>query len=303
MKSPRAAVLSAFLAIYSGAVQGVEYTFHHEAGYRNDALRWNIAADTSGTATPNILSELTWEDLQILQLRLGWRMQAQNGFHLRASGAYGWIFDGRNQDSDYAGNNRTFEFSRSNNDTHGDNVWDASAAIGYRFTLGDPAFQLTPLLGISHHAQNLRISNGRQTIPNLGSFSGLDSTYQAQWKGSWLGVEMEWKVAPDTQAFLRLEHHPDADYYAQANWNLRNDFAHPKSFEHRAKATGNVISFGGYGPVSGRWVGRFTIDYQRWEGDPGTDQIFFANGTTSFTRLNEVEWKSWSISGGVELRF
>lgn len=303
MRLPRALALSAFLATYANPSQALEQTFDADAGYRNDSLRWNIASDSSGTATPNILSELTWDDLQILQLRLGWQMLAQNGFHLRASGAYGWIVRGRNQDSDYAGNNRSFEFSRSNNDTEGDNVWDASAAIGYRFTLGDPAFGLTPLLGASHHAQNLRITNGRQTIPNLGSFSGLNSTYQAQWKGPWLGVEMEWDAVADIRAFLRLERHPHASYDAEANWNLRNDFAHPKSFEHRATGKGSVISFGGYGAMSRKWSGRLSIDYQQWKAGPGTDEVFFTNGTSSLTRLNEVEWKSWSISGGAELRF
>ena len=37
------------------------------AGYRVDALDWNIAADFFGT-TPNILSELTWDDLQIFEV-------------------------------------------------------------------------------------------------------------------------------------------------------------------------------------------------------------------------------------------
>lgn len=306
MRLSRALALSAFVAIYAGAARALEQTFDAEAGYRNDSLRWNIASDLTGRSTPNILSELTWKQLQILQLRLGWQMQAQNGFHLRTTGAYGWILDGRNQDSDYFGNNRTLEFSRSNNDANGDNVWDVSTAIGYRKTLGDPAFQVTPLLGVSHHAQNLRITHGNQTIPNLGAFSGLNSTYQAQWKGPWLGAEVEWDTADATRVFLRLERH-HVDYSAEANWNLRTEpvtgFQHPKSFEHRATAIGNVISFGGWGELTRRWSSKLTFDYQRWKANPGTDEVFLINGNTSTSRLNKVEWRSWAISGGVELRF
>lgn len=300
---PRPALgLGLLLAIAVTNASAVEQRFDIDAGFRNDALRWNIAADPSGTATPNILSELTWEDVHIVQLRLGWQTTAP-GLHARASAGYGLIYNGRNQDSDYGGDGRTFEFSRSNNDTNGDDVWDASAAAGYRFTAGDGPFYLTPLLGVSRHAQNLRITNGRQTIPDLGSFSGLNSTYQTDWSSRWLGIELEWQLAPDTRAFFRHEYHFNADYYAQADWNLRNNFAHPKSFEHRADGKGNVFAFGAYAPIGGNWSGTFSIDYLKWKTDPGTDQTYFSDGTTSATRLNEVEWKSWSINAGAELRF
>ena len=39
------------------------------AGYRVDQLDWNIAGTISGT-NPNIISELTWSDLEIYQLQL-----------------------------------------------------------------------------------------------------------------------------------------------------------------------------------------------------------------------------------------
>jgi len=35
-------------------------------GYRVDDFSWNIAGNVSGT-NPNVLSELTWSDLEILQ--------------------------------------------------------------------------------------------------------------------------------------------------------------------------------------------------------------------------------------------
>ena len=291
------------LAASIANAQPIETSFDISVGYRNDALQWNIASDSSGSATPNILSELTWEDLQIAQLALGWQLTTANQVHLRLAGAYGWIYDGRNQDSDYLGNNRTLEFSRSNNETSGDNVWDLSAAIGYRFHYNNGASSVTPLLGASLHAQNLRITNGNQTIPALGPFSDLNSTYQTEWTSGWLGVELENKDTDLFRSFLRLEYHR-ADYYAEANWNLRTDFAHPKSFEHIADGDGLVVSFGGYSvPGRRRWSIRYSVDYQKWKTDPGTDRVFFASGATSTTRLNEVEWKSWSVSAGAQYNF
>lgn len=281
-----------------------EYQVDVNLGHRRDSLRWNIASDNSGTAVPNVLSELTWKEVSSIQLSMAFRATTANGLDMRLSGEYGEIYDGKNQDSDYAGDHRTFEFSRSNNETEGDNVWDISGAIGYRFEFPEDRFSFATLIGYSRHAQNLRITNGNQTIPATGSFSDLNSTYRARWQSNWLGAEIEWDVWPEARGFLRLEYHWAVDYRAEANWNLRTDFAHPKSFEHRADGKGTTITFGAQNvPAFGRWKSRFDFTYRHWQTDPGTDETFFADDTSGITRLNEVDWKAWSISGGLELHF
>lgn len=283
-------------------VHAFETRFDMDIGQRTDALRWNIASDITGEAVPNILSELTWEDVQSKQLTLAAQLTDIEGPQLRVAATYGWIYQGDNQDSDYIGDDRTQEFSRSNNDAAGDEVWDASLAFGYRLRLAGNAIYLTPLLGFSHHAQDLRMSDGNQTIPDDGPFSGLDSTYQTEWSGVWLGLELEAKIAPHVRSYWRAEVHK-ADYNAEANWNLRDDFNHPKSFEHKADGRGIVLSTGFYLPAPRRWSIKLSLDYQHWITDPGTDRVFFADGTTSTTRLNEVEWSSWSASAGIQLQF
>jgi hypothetical protein len=109
--------------------------FTLEAGYRLDELDWNIAGGIKG---PNIISELEWEDLEIYQMRGSGRFDFEKGnapFALRLKGslAYGWIVDGENQDSDFKGNNRTLEYSRSNNNSDDGGVFDAFVGIGARF--------------------------------------------------------------------------------------------------------------------------------------------------------------------------
>jgi hypothetical protein len=47
----------------------------------------------------------------------------------------------------------------------------------------------------------------------------------------------------------------------------------------------------------------FNFDYQDWDTDSGTDKIFFANGKTAKTRLNEVDWTSYSLGLGLSIRF
>lgn len=279
-----------------------ETKYDMNAGYRTDNLNWNIASDLSGTTTPNIQSELTWDAVHITQLSGGVQLTGADGLQFRGSADYGWIHSGQNQDSDYLGNNRTLEFSRTYNDNTGDNVSDISAALGYRsrFVEDKIAAYVTPLVGLSRNEQNLRISNGYQSIPANGPFPGLNSTYQARWSGSWVGVEFLTDTQSDFNGYLRLEHHW-ANYSAQADWNLRADLQHPRSFEQAANATGNVLSLGLLMvPKSSQWSFRVGLDYQRWNTDPGTNQIFFSDGTTSITRLNGVEWKSWTLSLGFQ---
>ena len=107
--------------------------FELSAGYRVGDLDWNIAGDTAGE-NPNILSELTWSDLEIYQVKLRNVTIMHKILYFRGSLAYGWITGGENQDSDFNGDNRTLEYSRSNNSGDDGNVLDASLGIGYPFT-------------------------------------------------------------------------------------------------------------------------------------------------------------------------
>lgn len=290
--------------------QGIwEKRFDFSAGSRRDKIKWNIAGDING-ASPNILSELSWNDLRIFQIKADAKFIFGKRLRMEGSYGYGWIYRGDNQDSDYAGDNRTFEFSRSNNKTDDDNVSDWSAGLGYQFNLADADYlyghkvALTLLAGYSEHKQNLRITNGFQTIDTInntyGPFDGLNSTYQAGWKGPWLGTEFETAKGKFT-GLLRFEYHW-ADYLAEADWNLRDDFAHPVSYTHTAEGKGTIVSLGiGYN-IKVNWLVYLRTDFQDWETNNGIDQTFFSDGTSADTQLNRVEWKSTAVMLGVRCR-
>ncbi len=329
LMSVRGAAADAMTLSVDGSVSGAEKKkvlpfeteFIFSAGYRRDELDWNIAGDINGN-NPNVLSELSWEDLEITQLRLLNKTMVPNRFYLRASVAYGWIFDGTVQDSDYAGNNRTFEFSRSNNSSDDGDVRDASVAIGYPIRIGgEVSWTIIPLAGYSYHEQNLRMTDGFQTVsipvvtpsvvivpPPLGPFPGLDSTYETRWKGPWIGLDLNFKVdeikawAHRIETYVSFEYHW-ADYNAEAHWNLRDDFAHPKSFEHDADGVGVVLTAGFNVVLTPRWRLNINYDYQDWSTDDGTDTTFFSDGRIAKTRLNEVNWTSQAISLGLIWQF
>ena len=145
--------------------------------------------------------------------------------------------------------------------------------------------------------------NGFQVVPAFGPFAGLDSSYESEWSGPWLGVDVLLDLQSGNRAFVRMEKHW-VDYYAKANWNLRDAFAHPVSFEHEANGSGWVLELGWQNaPSPYRWVWGVTVSLQAWTTETGIDRTFLVipgppcNGNC-YTEglLNEVNWSSQSIN-------
>ncbi len=299
-------IICSFLTVKGAYAEDAGMEFG--VGHRVDNLRWDIAGNTGGT-NPNILSELKWQDLQITEFRL----KAEKNIrpvYLKGSFGYGAVYNGANQDSDFNGDNRTLEFSRSNNRSDSGSVWDASLGLGYRssYLISPDGSGVTPLLGYSFHKQNLKITDGFQTIatpgrtPPLGPFPGLDSSYESLWQGPWAGADLAYKIGVLT-LLGSIEYHFAASYKADANWNLRPDFNHPISFEHSAIGTGLKGSVGADYSINNQLSLKGYFDMERWKTGSGTDMTFFADGTSAVTRLNEVVWDSYSIMLGIKYVF
>jgi len=284
-----------------------------DAGWRQDRLNWNIASDPTGRATPNVLSELRWRRLSIAQVR-GVVEAEDRGVVFRASADYGGIMRGVNEDSDYAGNNRTLEWSRSRNDAGAGYVADLDGGLGWRWRL-DRALSLTPMIGYAWHRQSLRMRNGVQVVakavviggvlyraPPLGPFSGLNSSYDAEWKGPWVGLDVLWRSGAWTmRGAARYER---ADYRGWANWNMRPDLAHPVSFRHKARGSGWQLA----GSMEHRWSAQWKLTLKILLSDfrlryPGSDTTIFSTGSTVKTRLNGVRWYSQSLMFGTSYGF
>jgi hypothetical protein len=111
-------------ACLTGNAGGAEIRsiFELNNSYRVDHLDWNIAGNSAGS-NPNVLSELTWEELEIYQITGGVRLSINDGFYVRGSLGYGWILSGANQDSDFLGDDRTQEYSRTNNSAMPNSEW------------------------------------------------------------------------------------------------------------------------------------------------------------------------------------
>jgi len=288
-------------------------TVHVHSGYRVDELDWSISGTVAGT-DPNILSELIWNDVEIFETQFdytvgfGPRHRPESVAELRVMSGIGVIYDGGNRDSDYAGDDRTLEFSRSNNATDAGTVYDLSAAAGVRFFWDRANMTLIPLLGYSWHRLELTMTDGVQTVadqgiaddffaptivavPDLGPFSGLDSRYNVEWYGPYLGLEIRLQPQDNWELRAFYEYHR-GDYFAEADWNLRINLAHPVSFRHWADGEGQKVGVDFRYQFHRHWSAGVRSSYQHWEADPGIDVTYFPDGTASRTGFNGANWSS-----------
>jgi hypothetical protein len=276
--------------------------------YRRGELDWNIAGDVFG-ANPNVQSQLRWYDLESPQVNAALHAELDRVV-VEAKGAYGGITDGSNQDSDYLADDRQLEFSRSDNKSGGE-LAEGSLGVGYRLRFYDKATDhytaIIPMLGYSLNRQNLQIRDGVQTIPATGPFTGLDSRYDAEWRGPWLGVALQMAAGPRTALVLAMDYHW-AQYKAEANWNLRKDLAHPVSFRHDGYGTGIVAALTLSHDLTRHWSVIARLEAEHWRANAGRDTLYTVDPDTGeqqtlVTRLNAVEWQSRAAGLAVRYRF
>ena len=276
-------------------------------GYRVDNLVWSIQG-TDGI--PNIISELQFKDIEIYQLGLEARVILSNNIYVRSNIDYGWILDGKDQDSDYLGSNRTLEYSRSYAKIEDDFVFDFTLGIGYLFDICDTGLTIAPMLGYTHNEQHFRMTNGFQVVDTffperIGPILGLNSTYRTEWDSVWLGLDAGYLLHCDLFVYGNYEFHW-ANYHALGNWNLRDDFI--GDFHHHANGgTGNVGVLGTKYAFCDGWTVGIEGEYQRWKTIHGFDRTNIqVSGDVVFpagTRLNPVTWRTWSISGNIGYLF
>lgn len=292
-----------------------QFDYYIEGGYRQDDLDWTIAHPSG---SPDVLSELQWKDVESAMVETGIDITYADHWHAEGKFAYGQIVDGRNQDSDYDQDNRQGEFSRSYSVTDDGATIEVSGALGYHFDIGSkkfaPRLRLTPKVGYAFHTQQFNDTNGVLVISNsdnefeiemppLGHFAGLDSTYEATFFGPWGGLETQLFLTDRVSLESSIEYHW-VDYEGTGNWNLRDDFQHPKSFTHKAEGEGIVASASGHYRITPSWTISLSADYQKWKANnKGIDTKYFSDGSIGEMRFHGVNWDSFGFNLGMAYRF
>jgi hypothetical protein len=288
-----------------------KFQLYADYGARVDQVNWNIASDLSGNNTPNVLSELTWRKLKITQTQIGGYIPLLKTHigevpgELMVHGYYskGNVNSGENQDSDYDGDNRTGEFSRSYSKTKG-TVTDFSVDLRYRvpiFVDRDNYF-ITPLFGYSQSRQNLTDYDGYQSIPNTGAFSGVNAISKFKWSGPFVGVNFEVYAGKRNKFELTGEYHA-VNYNVTADWVLRDDLQHPQSFKQKASGSGAVLDLKYKFKVMENLSLGLVGSLRNFQVSNGTITFYNADGTVGQQKLNDANWSSKSLMAEIALNF
>tara|TARA_B110000967_G_scaffold206631_1_gene253814 strand:- start:272 stop:1273 length:1002 start_codon:yes stop_codon:yes gene_type:complete len=305
-------VVSFIFSIPAQAIDQWQYKLDLEYGLRLDQLNWNSAGNLAGT-DPNIISELKWNDIGFHEARLGFRFIGDDTWYVKGYFSESWGYKGTAQDSDYNGNNRSLEFSRSIADSDRSSAEGFSIAIGQQIRI-DNNIGITPLVGFSSHRQTLNLTNGNQTVCNasgapyhctngLGPIVGLNSTYKSHWRGPWLGLDLRWAAAKRWTSYAELEYH--YSYFdAELNWNLRTDLQHPKSQAQRARGQGTHLGIGmSYALSTPNSFFNVGLKQTKYATRPGVHNFYYANNSISSQRLNEVNWRSNTLTFGITSQY
>lgn len=290
----------AFVLLCGAWTSAYSYSLQGDAGigYRHDNLHWSLNGGAQG---PNVLSEMKWKDLRMINYFGQLRLYAPFISYVRLTGNYGTIFNGACTDIDYRGDNRSNPFSYALCDASKGEAFELSAAIGQVFDW-IPYLTIIPLVGYSVQEQHLRFYNGAlNNIP----MPELASNYRAKWYTPYLGADFVFKPTGRLKIIGTGEWHWGW-YRGTGYWNLRTDFLS----EIRHKATGSGVLFrlqGIYSIWSSLTCG-ITGEYTAMETRPGVHQVDvnepLLNSIGEFVQdqavvssgvLNEVDWYSWRI--------
>ena len=275
-----------FLSLYSlnSTAKKVESTITYGIGERNTTVDWNIAGNLQGE-NPNIISELIWRNIKSKQLSLGGSW-TEGDYFLQASGEYGKVYSGENQDSDYSLDDRQGEFSRSVNNAGKDYMLDLELNYGKSHVVS-PKLKIDASFGYSIHRQHLKMYGGNQLIGSA-SLEGLDSLYQSNWEGPQASVGMSYKNKDDVYSLNYT--HQDIDLNGHTNWNLRSDLKHPVSMTQAGRGNGKKIVVGYEHAVSD--FSSLSLTLSRYNYSASGVHTFHLLSSDPAQKLNAVNWQA-----------
>jgi hypothetical protein len=275
----------------------------------SDDVSFDIASDLSGAETPNVLSELMWNDMTTWSLEGDVNIGLGKSFKIGLSGGVGAIVDGVASDRDFLGDNRTEVFSHAVATVDGKHRIYGDVNIGWQFgnSFEVPVFKVgksgksvalastiavTPRIGYSYSRQEIEFKDGVQLIPDLGPFEGLNSAYTPEWQGIYASLDGSFRVLGPVYLLVSAKYWPDAKFRADGEWNLRADLEHPVSFRHSADGSGYSFEAGLEWQFDTLKSIGITYGELQLETDYGYAEVYSIEYGDLYTRLNEATWES-----------
>jgi hypothetical protein len=254
---------------------------------------FNIAG--SG-GTPNIISELIWDDVDSIVAEFTADMLFKDEYILTIDGGFGAIKDGTLNDSDYLGNDRTLLFSESISTADDDNMWFVSVMLGSRvlsWNVRDnkPRSYLALMIGYQHWTETYVATKFVQTqdpfglIGFVGPFpdQGKGITEEFTWDSLLAGIRTEIEILPDFAFKGRFMAVPFTHFKLEDIHHFRTDLQQNPSFEATADGGIGVILDA---TLSYNFWGGFSVEagYQYWDISSGD-----GTGTFHTVMFGDVE--------------
>lgn len=285
----RTSIFLFLIILWKDSISQIELDYSLRSKISTENLSWNIAGN-SGGESPTILSELLWED----NMRIGGDMSLEIKLKKRLIAAISYSYSntisGRVTDLDYSEDNRK---GITSNETYKSNIGNDQIyrlSLGYSFYKNQNELSLFTIL---------QLRDSRFSL--IDKFKDLNSTYDNRLLGGGVGVSVK---IPFTNCFELIAQSQILlnQYDAKANWNLRSDFAHPKSFVHDATVFDVDSELKFSYQIANHFKLGFFVGFSQYSNiGNGVDRLYYNDGNISFTRLNEV--KSKSLYGGLSILY
>ncbi|HET8829398.1 MAG TPA: hypothetical protein VFM79_08640 [Pelobium sp.] len=256
--------------------------------FTHNNLDWSIAGSLAGN-NPNILSEVKWKSLKGTAVAVGLEIPLLKSFYLKGSWSKSFTYKGAATDTDYAEDNRTNPVYKAELNSESGYLSNYQLKAGYHLTIA--GLKLSLNLGYSIQQQHLHLTDD--------GFTELNSTYKTRWNGLSAGATF-YKSIYKFNLITTMDYH-QLNYYAEADWNLIDEFKHPLSFKHIAKGFGVTIDvkllYKMLKPIS-PYI-NFGMGY--FSTGAGIDELYYTDGRTAKTRLNDVSRNGYNLGFGLKI--
>ena len=232
------------------AVEPWQYKLDFGYGTRTDNL--NLAID--GLLTAPLAGEttkLTKQDVDIHELRLGYRFVGDHGWYVKGYYDQGWVYSGQAQHTSASNASPSDLWSRLDHGSARGSTRDSSFAIGHQWRWQEQV-AITPLVGYSRHAQHLRLPNANQTICQeagsqvciLNQGESVDDIgyWQSQFSGPWIGLDARLNSGNIT-FLVEWEQHL-AHYNASLDWQGNQELSNINPITQSGDGSGERFGIG-----------------------------------------------------------
>ncbi|RQO74495.1 hypothetical protein DBR43_03640 [Pedobacter sp. KBW06] len=294
MKKIIATLLFSFIHLYVLS-QSPKWKIEASIEHLSHDYNWSIAGNIEGNS-PNILSELVWQNLKGPKINLNISRAIYNHFELSFNFSQHKIKQGRFKDTDYLQNNRTDAFFKKDGLSNEGKAYNYSLLLKYELPVSR-FLKLKPYVGATYFDKKLYMLD----FPDELTDPPLNSIYKNQWEGAVLGVETSYQINKVSLILNTVAGY--YNYLAEAQWNLNEKFNQPLSFKQTANSYTFLVGFTTSYSLSKHINMLLGMEKKYGATYSGIDEAYLINGVNVKTRFNGAEFNSFGAKIGLEFGF